>query len=251
MPLAEVLVEEEVGGSGGGGGGAAPLVTLAGAPEDAEEAAAVEAAVPPEHELAARAIVAFKLLRGDGLNYNAQRKTVRYVAALVRGELVRALVRAGAGGALLRARAEGAPPPPLAYASALRALRPRLPPPPAPTVTIWNVVLHGVPRLRGSPRASGCAPSFQLRSLPHQHLASVSLYDSAWSHPPGEIPVYDQESECTFRREPRPATQKKKATPQPPNPNPTPNQHRRHRHTQRGALRRRAAEGCAPPRAGG
>jgi len=164
-------------------------------PADPAEVAAVEAALPSEQELAARAVLAFKLLRGDGLNYAAQRRTVRYVAALVRGALVGALVAGGAGGALLRARAAGAPPPPLPLARALRALRPRVPPPPAPTVTVWNIVLHGVPRLRGAARASGCAPTVQLRSLPHQHLADVALFDSAWAHPPGEIPAYAQDDE--------------------------------------------------------
>jgi hypothetical protein len=155
----------------------------------------VDASVPPAFELCARAVQAFRLLRGDGLNYTAQRRTVFYVAVLVREALIQALAAAGEGARLL-ALAPTAPAAARAprYALALPLL-PSLAPPAAPTVMVWNLVLHGVPRLRGSAKASGCSPSAQLRSLPHQHLADITLYDTSWACAPGELPVYCQDDE--------------------------------------------------------
>jgi hypothetical protein len=114
---------------------------------------------------------------------------------VVREALIQALAAAGEGARLLAL-------PPAASASA-RAPRyalalpllPSITPPPAPTVLVWNLVLHGVPRLRGSPKASGCSPSVQLRSLPHQHLTDITLYDTSWAAAPGELPMYTQDDE--------------------------------------------------------
>ena len=67
----------------------------------AEEVAVIEASVPPAFELAARASLTFKRLRGDGLNYKAQLRTLRYIAEGVRTTVVEALVAAGEGRRLL------------------------------------------------------------------------------------------------------------------------------------------------------
>jgi protein-tyrosine phosphatase len=60
--------------------------------------------VPPAMELGARAIMSFLRLRGDGLNFAAQRRTIRYVAELCRTAVVTALEEAAgeARGALAK-----------------------------------------------------------------------------------------------------------------------------------------------------
>jgi phosphatidylinositol-3,4,5-trisphosphate 3-phosphatase/dual-specificity protein phosphatase PTEN len=180
---------------GGAAGVGAPPAGAAVEPSE-EELAAVDAAVPPAFELAARAVQAFRLLRGDGLNYTAQRRTLFYVAVVVREALIKALAGAGEGARLLAAP-PGSPATAPRYDLALPLFR-ALAPPRAPTIFVWNLVLHGVPRLRGSPKASGCRPTVQLRSLPHQHLTEITLYDSVWAFPPGEVPGFQQDDEVVI-----------------------------------------------------
>lgn len=65
-----------------------------------------------------------------------------------------------------------------------------------PPLPLFLQVLHGIPRRAGSAEDSGCAPSVQLRSLPHQHLPDTSLFDSAWSSAPGTLRRYTQDDDA-------------------------------------------------------
>ena len=169
-------------------------------PQTPEEDAVVEAAVTPAFEASARAALGFRLRRGDGLRLAAQLRTLRYVALVAREALVAELCAVGEGRRLLAERRLAAetgvsqPSTGVRYEIALNALR-RLAAPPAPTIFVFNVVIHGVPRARGSPPESGCAPSIQLRSLPHETLSDVTLYDSSWAALPGELRVFSQDDE--------------------------------------------------------
>ncbi len=105
---------------------ALPLYALAAERAKHRIWSAIDNAVPPAYEIAARAMKLFVLRRGDGLNFAAQRRSVRYVAHLVRDAVLGALLAAalrgetpfamsalegvdGAGGSVEDAAGEAAP----------------------------------------------------------------------------------------------------------------------------------------------
>lgn len=174
---------------------------------------AIESVVPPAHEIASRAIQLFVSRRGDGLNFAAQRRSVRYMADLVRTTLVTALVGDEAAvasaravinrrqhassirpsatteaGATESASATQGAQPSIDYTSALSALHSLHSLPPPPTVCIWTIVFHGVPRLKSSPVLR---PSIQLCMQPHQDASHNISYDTLFSvgHPEN-LPTY-------------------------------------------------------------
>ena len=162
LPSAPAPAGEAEGAGAGGAAGAAG----AAAPPTEEELAAVDASVPPAFELCARAVQAFKLLRGDGLNYTAQRRTVFYAAVVVREALIKALAAAGEGARLLAlppAAAASARAP--RYALALPLL-PSITPPPRPRCWCGTWCCTACRACAAAPRPRAAAPACSYAPCP-------------------------------------------------------------------------------------
>jgi hypothetical protein len=145
----------------------APLSPTSPLEAEAEATAAARFGVPSAEELAERAVRLFLQQRGEGLSFAAQRRSVLYVATVVRRALIGALAHSLSDSAATAAEADDV----RHWDRALAELHGlQLPPP--PKVRVLAVVLHSVPLMRST---RNLRPSLQLRAQPHQDLRGVAV----------------------------------------------------------------------------
>jgi hypothetical protein len=145
----------------------APLSPTSPLEAEAEATAAARFGVPSAEELAERAVRLFLQQRGEGLSFAAQRRSVLYVATVVRRTLVGALAHSLSDSAATAAEADDV----RHWDRALAELHGlQLPPP--PKVRVLAVVLHSVPLMRST---RNLRPSLQLRAQPHQDLRGEAV----------------------------------------------------------------------------